>query len=134
MTSTILRTEQLFVKHLKRHATLATFDVVAASDRDVRVPPVHVFVLCDAAVPIIGQGPHYRCSVSVVFATHIDDTNTSERSTYVEAIREALQDHTDWQDEDAKLLGWTVTNVEETSDGDQAGDAFRITAGVAYQP
>lgn len=132
--SPALRTEQLFVKHLKRHAKLQDIDIVAASDRDARVAPVHIFAMCTNATPIRGAGPIYRCMLSVVFATHIDDTKTEERGNFVRWITEALNDRTEWSDEDAKLLGWTITGVEETSDGDEAGDAFRIIAGVAYDP
>ena len=123
------RIEQLFVAHLRANVKLAEIDVVPASDRDVRVQPLHCFVLCESADPITSTGPYYRAVVRIVVASNIDDTRNEERQVYADACRAQLATAAT-PETDARLCGWAIQRHYEDSDGQATGDVFRLLAGA----
>jgi hypothetical protein len=124
-----LRIEELLVALLQADPALADLPIVAGSNRDAQVPPLHCFVLCREAAPVMNVGQNYRADVVVVVASNIDDNVHAERKAFAKAVLKCLtrQDPTRVPPfHDAAILGWAVKRILEVSDGQNTGDRIEL--------
>lgn len=129
-----LRIEELFVALLEADTDLAELDIVAGSDRDALVPPLHCFVLCREAQPVLSVGQNYYADVVIVVANNIDDDTHADRKEWARKVLRALtrrEPGTAHLAGDARLLGWQIERISETSAGQNVGDRIDIRA-AAY--
>lgn len=129
-----LRIEELFVALLTADADLAAVPIVAGSNRDALVPPLHCFVLCREARPVLSVGQNYYADVTIVVASNIDDNVHAERKALARLVLRALtrrEPGTAHLAGDARLLGWQIDRISETSAGQNAGDRIDLSA-AAY--
>lgn len=130
------RIEEAFVALLRSDSALDGLDIVAASNRNATVYPLHCFVVCTEAVP--QPAPYYLAQVAVGVVTNIDDQDHAERRKWVEAVVSALTrvetyDHTVQEGDPQpylQLQGWVLRASRETSSGQQTGDLIPMTVGV----
>ncbi|EIQ01051.1 hypothetical protein OpiT1DRAFT_05615 [Opitutaceae bacterium TAV1] len=129
-----LRIEEAFVALLRTHGPLEDPDriaIVAASDRDATVPPMHVFVYCDTATPRLPTGPIYIANVAVALVTDMDDQNTAIRKEWFGHVLQALSRCPQaFENEGVALKGWSIVTQGETSAGRQTADVARLSVGV----
>lgn len=128
-----LRIEELFVALLTADPALADLPIVAGSDRDAQVPPLHCFVLCKVAQPVMNVGQNYRAEVVIVVASNIDDNTHTERKAYAKAVLACLTRQEPGAATgfyDAHLLGWKIEGIQEVSDGQNAGDRIDLKVGA----
>lgn len=126
------RIEELFVALFEADTALVDLDIVAGSNRDALVAPLHCFVLCTMAAPVLSVGQNYRAKVTVVVASNIDDNTHTERKAYAKLVLACLtrrEPGTAGAAFDARLLGWSIDSITEVSVGQNAGD--RIDLSVA---
>lgn len=129
-----LRIEELFVALLTADTDLASVPIVAGSNRDALVPPLHCFVLCREARPVLSVGQNYYADVTIVVASNIDDNVHTERKALARLVLRALtrqEPGAAGAAADARLLGWEITKISETSSGQNTGDRIDLTA-AAY--
>lgn len=128
-----LEIERAFVALLKAAPDLADLTIVAASDREAEVPPLHCFVICDEAVPQLPTGPIYKANVAVTLVTNIDDHTTALRTDWWSKVLKVVGKAPEFQEFDsgnAIIKGWVVKVVGEVSSGQQTGDVARLSVGV----
>lgn len=129
------RIEECFVTMLHADPALAGLPVVAGSNRDARVPPLHCFVLCSRVAPVLSVGQNYYADVAIVVAGNIDETPHAERREWATKVNDALtrvappfavQD-------DACLVHWSIQQMTEVSSSQNVGDRIdlRVVAWVA---
>ncbi len=129
-----LRVEELFVSLLEGDSTLDDLDIVAGSNRDAQVPPLHAFVLCKEVVPVLSVGQNYYCDVVICVASNIDDNQHTERKAWFNAVLAALTRFEpgkfidDATGTNARLLGWSIKSITETSEGQNTGDLVQLRA------
>ena len=124
-----LRIEELFVALLEVDPALADLDIVAGSDRDALVAPLHCFVLCREANPVLQVGQNYRAAVSIVIANNIDDGTHAQRKEWTKRVlaRLTLSDPgVAGVEDDARLLGWGIEKISEVSAGQNIGDRIDL--------
>jgi len=128
-----LRIEELFVAYLQAAGTLDGLEIVCASDRSVTVPPLHCFVYCPTATPVMQFGQNYRADVTVTVVTNIDDTDHATRKEWFNKVLAALtrQQTAYAPDDEGTLISWPIKVVGEVSDGQQTGDTIKMNA-AAY--
>ena len=131
-----LRIEELFVGILSADTALTGLSIVAGSDRDALVPPLHCFVLCKEAEPLLSVGQNYYASVVIVIADNIDDGTHAERKAWAKLVLRCLtrqEPGLAGHAADARLLGWSIERISETSAGQNTGDRIdlRVAAYVA---
>lgn len=129
-----LRIEELFVAHLRDDPRLADLPIVAGSNRDSLVPPLHCFVFCSEARPVLSVGQNYRADVAIVVASNIDDNVHVERKAWTTKVLDALtRKEPGYHERDARLLHWSIVSITEASSGQTAGDRIdlRVAAWVA---
>jgi hypothetical protein len=129
-----LRIEELFVALLSADADLAAVPIVAGSNRDALVPPLHCFVLCREARPVLSVGQNYYADVTIVVASNIDDNVHTERKALARLVLRALTRREPGAagiTADARLLGWEIAKISETSSGQNTGDRIDLTV-AAY--
>ncbi|MDR1282385.1 MAG: hypothetical protein LBK99_16420 [Opitutaceae bacterium] len=134
-----LSIERAFVELLCDNGSLSGLEVVPASDRDADVPPLHAFVLCVNANPLLPAGPIYKPDVVVTLVTNIHDHTQAVRERWLKAIQLRLRDvGLAMQDDGMEFLskdgvrikGIITTGMREISRDDQTGDTFDLTAGI----
>lgn len=127
-----LRIEEAFVGLLQADPLLAGLTIVAASDREITVPPLHCFVYCDLVVPQLPTGPLHKANVAVALVTNIDDHLTAVRKDWwgkiLQAITRRPQEFETPQGDIIK--GWVIKAQGEISSGQQTGDVARLTVGA----
>jgi hypothetical protein len=126
-----LQIEEAFVALLSNDPLLVGLEIVAASDREITVPPLHCFVYCDTAVPQTAVGFAYKVNVSIVLVTNIDDHSTALRKEWWGKVLQVIS-RLDQQFEfgNVRIVGWALLQQGETSDGQQTGDILRFSAGA----
>jgi len=130
--SPALAIERAFVELLQRDPAFSALTIVAASDRDVRVPPLHCFVVCDRVTPLLPTGIIFTANVAVTVVTNMDDHTNPQRVQWADLLAQALsRQPLEYDSAHAHLKGWNITSVGEVSDGQQTGDAIRMTVGAA---
>lgn len=124
-----LRVEELFKAMLEADTTLTGLHIVAASNRDALVPPLHCFVFCPQVNPVLSFGQNYRCEVIVAVVSNIDDTNHATRRDWAAKVLKALT-KTDqpYSEADAVLQAWPIKELSEASTDQQAADIITLTA------
>ena len=126
------RIEHLFVSLLRRTSELDDFEVVSASDRDVRVGPLHCYILCSEAKPLHMGSQLFQATVDVVVVSNMDDSSNEERQKWSLRVHQALtEDASPVVEDTGHLLGWTITDTYENSEDQQTGDVFHISCGAA---
>lgn len=131
-----LRIEELFVAMLEADTALADLDIVAGSNRDALVAALHCFVLCKEARPVLSVGQNYYADVVIVVASNIDDNTHAQRKAWAKLVLRCLTRQEPGQAGqafDARLLGWDIERISETSAGQNTGDRIdlRVAAYVA---
>ena len=127
-----LRVEEYFVSLLTADTTLTGLDIVAGSNRDALVPPLHCFVLCRNVEPLLSVGQNYFADVIIGIAGNIDDTNHTVRKSWTTLVLAALTRCEPGNYVDAptgtniRVLGWSVKSIEEASEGQNIGDLVRL--------
>jgi len=130
------RIEEAFVALLREDPALSGIDIVAASNRDATVYPLHVFVLCKSAVP--QPAPYYLAEVVIAVVTNIDDQDHAERRRWAESVISLLTsietyDHVVQEGDPEPYLsleGWFIRPLAEASADQQTGDLIPLTAGI----
>lgn len=128
------RIEDLFVALLEADTALADLDIVAASNRDALVAPLHCFVACRSVAPVLSVGQNYRAAVTIVVASNIDDNQDTERKAYAKAVLACLTRQEPGRTgnaADARLLGWSIDEITQVDAGQNTGDRFDLTV-AAY--
>jgi len=126
-----LRIEEAFVALLTEDPLLTGLPVVAASDRENTVPPLHCFVYCDIATPQLPTGPLYKANVAIALVTNIDDHDTATRKYWWGRILEIIsRSPQEFEANDATIKGWSIQQQGEISDGQQTGDVARLSVGA----
>jgi hypothetical protein len=126
-TPPTLRIEELFVALLTADETLADLPVVAGSDRDALVPPLHCFVFCSEARPLLSVGQHYWADVLIIVASNIDDNVHADRKAWATKVLAALtRREPGYTAFDSQLIHWRVEAVTEVSEGQNTGDAIKL--------
>ena len=149
--SITLRVEEAFVAFLRTVATdpdgsgplagidLNLVDVVCASNREVTVGPLHVFVLCNSVTPLLPSGPIYKADVRVVVVTNIDDQTHAIRRALTEKVLSKLTSVTSYEhfvqvgdapEVGLSLKGWSILEMKDISTDQQTADALVLTVGV----
>lgn len=132
-----LRIEEAFVALLRTHGPLSDpeeIDIVAASNRDVLVRPLHIFVYCDTATPQLPTGPLYLANVSVAMVTDMDEQNNEQRKVWFGNVLQALsRTPQGFEHQDVDLKGWSILTQGETSAGRQTADVARLSVGVVMR-
>lgn len=123
--------EAAFVTYLKADTALAALgvDIVAASDRSATVSTPYIFVACKRATPVLTFGQNYKCDVQVILATNIDDVPHATRVDYLTKLLAAITRQEGMYPADANttLIAWPIQGQQETSDGQETGDAVLLT-------
>jgi hypothetical protein len=133
-----LRIEELFVALLQADSALVALTIVAGSNRDAVVPPLHCFVLCRELTPVLSVGQNYRADVSIVVASNIDDNQHSERKNFAKLVLACLTRQEPGRAGsayDAQLLHWRIASITEFSEGQNTGDRIdlQVAAWVAAE-
>lgn len=131
-----LRIEELFVGLLAQDKALAELPLVEASDRDNLVPPLHCFVYCSNASPVLSFGQNYRADVTVAVVSNIDDQQHAVRKEWFTKVLRALSvREPPYEEADAKLLHWRITNIGEASESQQTADVvtLSVAATIAFR-
>jgi hypothetical protein len=124
------RVEDLFVALLEADSALADVDIVAASDRDAVVAPLHCFVLCRELVPVLSVGQNYRGPVTIVVASNIDDNTDTERQAFTKAVLACLTRQEPGRAghaADARLIHWKIDSLTQVDSGQATGDRIDLT-------
>ncbi len=126
--------EDCLVALLQADPALAGLTIVAGSDRDAAVPPLHCFVLCPTVTPVLSVGQNYFADVVIVVASNIDDNVDAERKEWFSRVLTALtRTEPGYAIRHARLLHWSIDSIRETSAGQNTGDRLdlRVAAWVA---
>lgn len=118
---------------LKAAPGLETFDIVAASNRDALVPPLHCFVVCDTPEPQLPTGPIYKASLAITLVSNIDETPDEDRQLWWNLILPVVgrdPRNQEFCHGDTIIKGWAVKAIGEVSSGQQTGDTARLSVGV----
>lgn len=133
-TDPLHRIEELFVEMFQADSSLDAYTIVAGSDRDAVVPPLHAFVLCREVTPLMQTGQNYFADVVVGVASNLDDSNHTERKAFTKLVLNALtRTEPSYATADARLLSWAIKQISESSDGQNTGDiiVLRVAAWVS---
>lgn len=125
-----LRVEELFAALLQADSALSALTIVAGSNRDSVVPPLHCFVLCREIRPVLSVGQNYRADVSIVVASNIDDNDHADRKNFAKLVLACLtreEPGMAGNAYDARLLHWRIDSITEVSSGQNTGDRIDLT-------
>jgi hypothetical protein len=126
-----LAIERAFVAMLLEAPELSTgIDIVAASDRDSRVGPLHAFALCTEFVPIVPAGSPGIATVAIGLVTDMDDHGETVRADWLGRITRALSGRTFYVGATAILQGWSVKSVKDESQGRKVLDVVALRVGA----
>jgi hypothetical protein len=126
-TPPTLQCEEMFVKYLRSDPKLLDLPIVAASNRDALVPPLHCYVLCRCATPVMNWGQNYRSDVIIMVASNIDDNDHRDRKRWLTLVLQRLTHREPpFVTLGGVLLGWPILNISEVSEGQQAGDMISL--------
>lgn len=126
-----LRVEEVFVSLLKRDPSV-TVDVVAASNREVQVSPLHCFVLCKSIEPVLSLGQNYWADVLIGVVSNMDDQSHAERKALSGVILAALtRTEPPYTTHDAEIIHWSIRSIQEVSEDQQVADVIHLRAPVA---
>lgn len=117
----------MFVKYLRADPTLRDLPIVAGSNRDALVPPLHCYVLCRSATPAMTWGQNYRADVAIVVASNIDDNDHADRKRFATLVLRSLtRREPPYVALHGVLSGWPIVSITEVSEGQQAGDMITL--------
>ena len=125
-----LAIEQAFVALLLGSADLGSgIDIVAASDRDALVGPLHCFVLCTEFIPAIACNPNGKATVAVALVTDLDDHGSTVRQLWLERIVTALTTAAQPAPDaltGCQLTNWAITSMKDQSEGRKVMDVISL--------
>lgn len=135
LSSPSLAVEKAVVALLRSLPELSSseqIDIVAASDRDVVVGPLHVFVLCTELVPVAPANPNSASTVAIALVTDMDDHGQSERQRWLGYVHAALtREHvTTFTHGTTDLKGWSIQSQRETSQDRKTMDVLTLRVGA----
>ena len=130
--STTLAIEQAFVALLRGSTDLGdteAIDIVAASDRDALVGPLHCFVLCTEFLPLIACNPNGKATVAIALVTDLDDHGSEARQLWLERIVSALTTATQPAPDaetGCQLTDWSIASMKDQSEGRKVMDVISL--------
>lgn len=132
-----LAIERAFVALLQAHPELsAGIDIVAASDRDSVVGPLHVFVLCTEWAPALRLNPNGRATVALGLVTDMDDHSDAVRRDWLGRVLRVLtgtpQPAPDYL-VGALLLDWAMGTTKEESQDRKVMDVIPLRVAACVQ-
>lgn len=125
-----LAIERAFVALLLADPALAAgIDIVAASDRDVLVGPLHAFVLCTDFTPVTRGTPNGNATVAIGLVTDMDDHGEAVRQDWRDRVLTALtaapQPAPDYLT-GCKLIAWSLGAMKEDSNDRKVMDVVPL--------
>lgn len=125
-----------FLKEPDSETDLVGVDIEAASNREARVGPTHIFVMC-RELKHQGHGV-YVADIAVTLVTNIDDTSNVERRVLRAKLAKRLSAEKEWRnfvdtDNWVRCHGWFVGGPNEVVEegNDAVGDVFSLAVGLS---